>query len=84
MSNYVARAPGKWYSISLYSLKFQCLLSNGIILALLQQIAVILQYKSRTANQNVPQLQNRLKESYVNFGFAVLDFMLRESLQSAI
>ena len=46
---------------------------------------MILQYKSRTAKPKiyiasfqVAQLQSHLKGDYVNFGFAVQDFMLQD------
>ena len=53
--------------------------------ATVQQIAVILQQEIQNcktkiyiASFQVAQLQSRLKGGYVNFGFAVLDFMLQD------
>ena len=50
-----------------------------------QQIAVILQQEIQNCKTNiyiasfqVAQLQSHLKGGYVNFGFAVLDFMLQD------
>ena len=61
------------------------LLQRVLNQSVIQQIAVILQYKSRTAKPKiyiasfqVAQLQSHLKGDYVNFGFAVLDFMLQD------
>ena len=51
----------------------------------IQQIAVILQQEIQNcktkiyiASFQVAQLQSHLKGGYVNFGFAVLDFMLQD------
>ena len=56
-----------------------------MLLGLVQQIAIILQQEIQNcktkiyiASFQVAQLQNHLKGDYVNFGFAVLDFMLQD------